>query len=107
QRATLKVVTGNRQALSQLRARLPDGRELVMSSLRQFSGTRSLYQLTADQRLKNQQSGEIYQANDQTGFFQRVNADGSWSYTPAALSDGTYTFTVTPVDAAGNVGAAA
>ena len=36
-----------------------------------------------------------------------VNADGSWSYTPPALDDGTYTFTVTPVDAAGNVGAAA
>ena len=78
QRATLKVVTSNRQALSQIRARLPDGRELVMSSLRQFSGTRPLYQLTADQRLKNQQSGELYQANDKTGFFQRVNADGSW-----------------------------
>ena len=36
-----------------------------------------------------------------------VNADGSWSFTPAALDDGTHTFTVTPVDAAGNVGAPA
>ncbi len=72
------LLTGNRHALIQIRARLPDGRELVMSSLRQFSGTRPLYQLTADQRLKNQQSGEIYQANNETGFFQRVNADGSW-----------------------------
>ncbi|WP_313382926.1 Ig-like domain-containing protein [Pantoea sp.] len=36
-----------------------------------------------------------------------VNADGSWSYTPTALDDGTHTFTVTPVDAAGNAGASA
>ncbi len=36
-----------------------------------------------------------------------VNDDGSWSYTPSALGDGTHTFTVTPTDAAGNVGASA
>ena len=36
-----------------------------------------------------------------------VNADGSWSLTSPALGDGTHTFTVTPTDAAGNVGASA
>lgn len=77
-RATLKVITTHRQALAQLRARLPGGRELVMSSLRQFSGTRPLYVLEQDGTLKNQQSGAHYRANAASGFYQRLNADGSW-----------------------------
>ncbi|MFW8120620.1 maltose ABC transporter permease MalF, partial [Klebsiella pneumoniae] len=56
-RASLKTITQNRQGLSQLTARLPDGRELVMSSLRQFSGTRPLYVLDAPGQLRNQQNG--------------------------------------------------
>ncbi|MCG7390081.1 Ig-like domain-containing protein [Pantoea sp. ACRSB] len=36
-----------------------------------------------------------------------VNADGSWSLISPVLADGTHSFTVTPVDAAGNVGASA
>ncbi|QDY43913.1 maltose ABC transporter permease MalF [Candidatus Pantoea soli] len=78
QRATLKVITTQRQALSQLRARLPDGRELVMSSLRQFSGTRPLYVQVDDGVLKNQQTGARYRANAESGFYQRIQADGSW-----------------------------
>jgi len=78
QRATLKVITTHRQALSQIRARLPDGRELVMSSLRQFSGTRPLYVAGHQGVLKNQQTGVRYQANQDTGFYQQIAADGSW-----------------------------
>lgn len=78
-RASLKIITQNRQALSQLTARLPDGRELVMSSLRQFSGTRPLYVLDAPGQLRNQQNGARYQANRDTGFYQQINADGSWA----------------------------
>ena len=48
ERATLRAITQNRQALSQLVAQLPDGGELRMSSLRQFSGTRPLYALDKD-----------------------------------------------------------
>ena len=77
-RATLKIITTHRQALSQITAQLPDGRELVMSSLRQFSGTRPLYQLGDDGALKNQQTGVLYAANAQTGFYQQLNADGSF-----------------------------
>ena len=79
ERATLRVITGNRQALSQISALLPDGRQLRMSSLRQFSGTQPLYQAGADDELTNQQSGVEYRANPQTGFYQAVKADGSWA----------------------------
>jgi maltose/maltodextrin transport system permease protein len=77
-RATLRVITGNRQALGQITAEMPDGSQLVMSSLRQFSGTRSLYVLADDGALTNQQSGTVYRPNAQSGFYQPLNADGSW-----------------------------
>ncbi len=79
ERATLRVITTNRQALSQIRAELPDGRQLRMSSLRQFSGTQPLYRVGAQDELINQQSGTHYRANPQTGFYQAVNADNTWN----------------------------
>jgi maltose/maltodextrin transport system permease protein len=39
ERANLRVITQNRQALNQLTAVLPDDSKVIMSSLRQFSGT--------------------------------------------------------------------
>jgi len=48
EKAGLRVVTQNRAALGQLSAKLPDGETLRMSSLRQFSGTQSLYKLGED-----------------------------------------------------------
>ncbi len=79
ERATLRIITGNRQALGQISAELPDGRQLVMSSLRQFSGTRPLYLLSSNGDLKNQQSGTVYRPNGDSGFYQALNADGSWN----------------------------
>ena len=79
EKAPLRVITKNRQALGQLTAVLPDGSELVMSSLRQFSATRPLYALQNDGRgLLNNQTGQLYQPNDQTGFYQAVDAKGAW-----------------------------
>ncbi|MDY0969543.1 maltose ABC transporter permease MalF [Siccibacter turicensis] len=79
ERATLRVITQNRQALNQITARLPDDSELVMSSLRQFSGTRPLYTLADDGALTNNQTGVVYQPNNHIGFYESVNADGSWA----------------------------
>ena len=60
ERATLRAITQNRQALSQLVAQLPDGGELRMSSLRQFSGTRPLYALDKDgSTLTNNQTSAL------------------------------------------------
>ncbi|WP_205955303.1 maltose ABC transporter permease MalF [Pantoea stewartii] len=77
-RASLRVITTHRQALGKIRAEMPDGRELVMSSLRQFSGTRPLYQVVDRDTLKNQQSGLRYRANPETGFYQAITAQGQW-----------------------------
>ncbi len=78
ERATLRVITQNRQTLTQLTAELPDASQLVMSSLRQFSGTRPLYTLADDGTLTNNQSGVKYRPNNDIGFYQAINADGQW-----------------------------
>ncbi len=91
ERATLRVITQNRQALGAITAILPDESKLVMSSLRQFSGTRALYTLADDGTLTNNQSGVNYRPNDHIGFYESVNADGSWA--GEQLSPG-YTVTI-------------
>ncbi|CAI1602613.1 Maltose transport system permease protein malF [Serratia quinivorans] len=92
ERATLRVITQNRQALSQLVAQLPDGGELRMSSLRQFSGTSPLYALDkASNALTDQQTHIQYRPNPEIGFYQAVNADGNWA--KETLSPG-YTVTI-------------
>ena len=91
ERAQLRVVTQHRQALSQITAILPDDSKVIMSSLRQFSGTRPLYTLADDGTLTNNQSGVKYRANDDIGYYQAINADGSWN--TEKLSPG-YTVTI-------------
>lgn len=79
EKAGLRVVTQNRQALGKLQAALPDGSILRMSSLRQFSGTQPLYQLNKEnQQLTDAQSGVVYRPNMASGFYQAVNAGGEW-----------------------------
>ncbi|CNH88933.1 maltose transporter membrane protein [Yersinia aldovae] len=79
ERASLRIITQHRQVLSALVALLPDGGELRMSSLRQFSATRPLYKLAADgKELINQQTGVVYRPNPDVGFYQAINADGQW-----------------------------
>ncbi|EFG1227720.1 maltose ABC transporter permease MalF [Escherichia albertii] len=78
ERANLRVITQNRQALSDITAILPDGNKVIMSSLRQFSGTQPLYILGEDGTLTNNQSGVKYRPNNQIGFYQSITADGHW-----------------------------
>lgn len=78
ERGNLRIITQNRQALNQLTAILPDDSKVIMSSLRQFSGTRPLYTEGKDGELTNNQSGVKYRPNHQSGFYQSVNADGNW-----------------------------
>ncbi len=91
ERGNLRVITQNRTALNQLTAVLPDGSNVVMSSLRQFSGTTPLYALVEDGTLTNKQSGVKYRPNNTAGFYQQINADGSWG--DDKLSPG-YTVTI-------------
>ncbi len=64
---------------------------MIMSSLRQFSGTRPLYTLADDGLLTNNQSGVKYRPNNDSGYYQSINADGSWG--DEKLSPG-YTVTI-------------
>ncbi|QKJ88936.1 maltose ABC transporter permease MalF [Paramixta manurensis] len=91
EKALLRVITQNRQALGQLTAVLPNGSQVRMSSLRQFSGTQPLYALGADQRLTDKQSGKVWYPNNASGFYQTKTADGQWSN--EKLSPG-YTVTI-------------
>jgi maltose/maltodextrin transport system permease protein len=76
--ANLRFITQNRTALKQLTAVLPDESKVVMSSLRQFSGAERLYALANDGTLTNNQSGMKYRPNNDVGFYQSINPDGSW-----------------------------
>jgi len=91
ERANLRIITQNRQALNQLTAILPDESRVAMSSLRQFSGTRPLYQREEDGTLINNQSGVKYRPNNDIGFYQALKADGTWG--DEKLSPG-YTVTI-------------
>lgn len=77
ERATLRIITQNRR-INPLTAILPDESKVIMSSLRQFSGTQPLYTLADDGTLTNSQSGVKYRANNDIGYYQAINADGSW-----------------------------
>jgi maltose/maltodextrin transport system permease protein len=79
EKATLRVITQNRQVMSALVAHLPQGVNLRMSSLRQFSGTAPLYTLANDAAtLTNNQTQVVYKPNPDTGFYQAVDAQGNW-----------------------------
>lgn len=89
--APLRVVIQNNKQLGTLSVQLPEERVLRMSSLRQFSEIQSLYVLAEDQKtLLNQQTGVRYLPNEDTGFYQAVDAQGQWQ--TEVLSPG---FTVT------------
>ncbi|OHJ06435.1 maltose ABC transporter permease MalF [Salmonella enterica] len=91
ERANLRIITQNRLALNQITAVLPDESKVIMSSLRQFSGTRPLYTLADDGLLTNNQSGVKYRPNNDSGYYQSINVDGSWG--DEKLSPG-YTVTI-------------
>ena len=91
ERVSLRVITQNRTALNQLTAVLPDDSKVIMSSLRQFSGTQPLYTLSEDGELTNNQTHVKYRPNNDVGFYQAINADGSWG--TEKLSPG-YTVTI-------------
>ena len=77
--APLKVITQNRAALQAMKVRLPNGNELTMSSLRQFSEQKPRYQFDSENNtLTNNENGKRYRANDEIGFFQAVNESGDW-----------------------------
>lgn len=77
--APLKIITQNRTALQAMTVTLPSGNELTMSSLRQFSEQKQRYSFNSENNtLTNNETGKVYKANNETGFFQAVNETGEW-----------------------------
>jgi len=71
---SLKEVIQNREVLSRLKVRFPDGGQASMSGLREFAPLRPLYEREADGSLVNQKSGERLRPDRAIGFY--VNPAG-------------------------------
>ncbi len=76
ERAALRGITQNRQALNRLTLKLPDGTRLRMSSLRQFSSLQPRYIPGGDLRLTDSLTGVVYLPDNQNGFYRALGADG-------------------------------
>ena len=77
--APIKVITQNRAAIQAMKIILPNSNELTMSSLRQFSEQKPRYTFDeTNKTLVNNETGKVYRANDEIGYFQAVNTTGDW-----------------------------
>ena len=77
--APIKVITQNRAAIQAMKIILPNSNELTMSSLRQFSEQKARYTFDeTNKTLVNNETGKVYRANDEIGYFQAVNTTGDW-----------------------------
>lgn len=75
----LRTIIQNRSALGELKLVLPNGNELSMSSLRQFSEKAPRYTYnTTTQILHNNETDNNYKPNPENGFFQQIDAQGQW-----------------------------
>ncbi|AHG82394.1 MalF protein [Bibersteinia trehalosi USDA-ARS-USMARC-188] len=79
EKVPLKFITQNRAILQSIKVILPNHNELTMSSLRQFSEQKARYQFDNENRvLVNNETGKLYRANDEIGFFQAIDSYGNW-----------------------------
>lgn len=66
----LREVIQRQAALKALTFELPEGRQVVMTGLRQFSGLEKVYEVRAPGVLANRRTGELLKANHETGFYE-------------------------------------
>ncbi|OOF06784.1 maltose ABC transporter permease MalF [Salinivibrio sp. MA440] len=79
EKATLRAVIQNRDALSALELKRSDDQIIRMSGLRKFAAIQPLYSLQDDGRtLINNQTGETLKPNDEIGYYQVVNDAGEF-----------------------------
>lgn len=79
EKATLRAVIQNRDALSALELKRSDDQIIRMSGLRKFAAIQPLYSLQDDGRtLINNQTGETLKPNDEIGYYQAVNDAGEF-----------------------------
>jgi maltose/maltodextrin transport system permease protein len=66
----LKQLIARQKAIRALTVRLPDGRKVRMTGLREFALVQPLYVANPDGSLKNQETGTLVRPNMNTGFFE-------------------------------------
>ena len=66
----LKELLKHRDVLMQLKLKLPDGRLLSYTGVREFGPLNNIWAQNADGSLTQVETGERFQANGQTGFFE-------------------------------------
>lgn len=77
--APLKAITQNRQNLQSVKLVLPTEQKLTMSSLRQFAEQKARYTYDENHEiLTNNETQERYKANDEIGFFQKIDAQNNF-----------------------------
>ncbi|WGE32136.1 maltose ABC transporter permease MalF [Actinobacillus genomosp. 2] len=77
--APLKAITQNRQKLQSVNLVLPTEQRLTMSSLRQFAEQKSRYTYDENNEiLTNNETKERYKANDEIGFFQKIDEQNNF-----------------------------
>ncbi|WGE85729.1 maltose ABC transporter permease MalF [Actinobacillus equuli] len=77
--APLKAITKNRQNLQSVKLVLPTEQKLTMSSLRQFAEQKARYTYDENREiLTNNETQERYKANDEIGFFQKIDAQNNF-----------------------------
>ncbi|WGE35236.1 maltose ABC transporter permease MalF [Actinobacillus genomosp. 1] len=77
--APLKAITQNRQNLQSVKLILPTEQKLTMSSLRQFAEQKARYTYDENREiLTNNETQERYKANDEIGFFQKIDAQNNF-----------------------------
>lgn len=77
--APLKTITQNRLKLQSLTLNLPTGQKLTMSSLRSFSELKPKFSFDKNTEILTDNSkNQRYKANNETGFFQKINDLGNF-----------------------------
>jgi len=69
----LRDVIQRQAALKALTLTLPDGRQVAMTGLRQFSGLQKVYEQREPGVLVNRRTGELLTANLRTGFYETAS----------------------------------
>lgn len=78
-KSVLKTVVENRDALSSLQLKMPNGDLIRMSGLRKFAAEYQLYTLQEDgETLFNNQQQAYYKPNYETGYYQAVDANNNF-----------------------------
>jgi maltose/maltodextrin transport system permease protein len=74
-KAPFSAVVKNRNALKQITVSLPSGEQVTFFTLRKFASLGQRYTQPNPEKLQDGQTGEIFQANFETGFYESATGE--------------------------------